>query len=204
QTSIPTNTVQPTLASIATETPASSTSMGACPTETADLKLFMNADDGYCLLYPTVHTAIPPYMIVINPTGLAGDMPGDAFEEATQRAIQEERGFRPRDMPGDAWVYINVEAASGRTATQVADGQIAEAGAGWNITRSEILIDGKQAIVVDGLPRPVPLRAVFIVANDRLYTLLFMRMSSNSEVFAQLEELYAVVIDTFHFLPPTP
>ena len=202
--SIPTNTLQPTLASIATETPASSTSMGACPSETADLKLFMNADDGYCLLYPTVHTAIPPYMIVINPTGLAGDMPGDAFEEATQRAIQEVAGFRPRDMPGDAWVNINVEAASGRTATQVADGQIAEAGAGWNITRSEILIDGKQAVVVDGLPRPVPLRAVFIVDNDRLYTLSFMRMSRNIEVFAQLEELYAAVIDTFHFLPPTP
>ena len=190
--SIPTNTLQPTLASIATETPASSTSIGACPSETADLKLFMNADHGYCLLYPTVHTAIPPYMIVINPTGLAGDMPGDASEILIGA------------IPGDAWVNINVEAASGRTATQVADGQIAEAGAGWNITRSEILIDGKQAVVVDGLPRPVPLRAVFIVDNDRLYTLSFLRMSPNIEVFAQLEELYAAVIDTFHFLPPTP
>ena len=140
----------------------------------------MNADDGYCLLYPTVHTAIPPYLIVINPTGLAGD------------------------MPGDAWVQINVEAASGRTATQVADGQIAEAGVGFNITRSEILIDGKQAVVVDGLPRPVPWRKVFIVDNDRLYTLLFLPWSPNIEVFAQLEELYAAVIDTFHFLPPTP
>ena len=203
--SIPTNTLQPTLASIATETPASSTSMGACPSETADLKLFMNADDGYCLLYPTVHTAIPPYLIVINPTGLDGDMPGDAFEEATQSAMEkEETGVDVDMMPGDAWVNINVEAASGRTATQVADGQIAEAGAGWNITRSEILIDGKQAVVVDGLPRPVPGRVVFIVDNDRLYTLFFRPWSPNIEVFAQLEELYAAVIDTFHFLPPTP
>jgi hypothetical protein len=154
--------------------------MGACPSETADLKLFMNAADGYCLLYPAVHTAILPYLIVINPTGLAGD------------------------MPGDAWAQINVEAASGRTAVQVADGQIAEAGAGFNITSSEILIDGKQAVVVDGLPGPDSWRKVFIVDSDRLYTLLFLPWAPNIEVFAQLEELYAAVIDTFHFLPPTP
>ena len=138
QTSLPADTLQPTLASIATETPASATSTGACPPETTDLKLFTNAEDGYCLLYPAEDTATPPYLIIINPNGMPGD------------------------VPGDAWIQISAEGASGRTAEQVANKQIAAAGAGFNITRDQIVIDGKQAIVVDGLPGPDSWRKVFI------------------------------------------
>src|SRR5689334_8846342 len=115
-TSLPTDTLQPTLASIATETPANSTSTGTCPSVTADLKLFTNADDGYCLLYPAEDTPNPPYLIIINPNGLPGD------------------------VPGDAWVQISAEEALGRTAEQVASEQIAQAGDGFNITRDQILI----------------------------------------------------------------
>ena len=142
------STLQPALASIATEMPAGSTSTGACPPETADLKLFRNAVDGFCFLYPIGYAPLPPYMVVINPNGLSG---GDS-------------------LPGDALVQVTVEAASGRTAAQVADEKIAEVGEGFNITRSEILIDGKQAIVVDGLPAQDPWREAFIVDNDRLYS----------------------------------
>lgn len=169
-----TATPQPTLA------PTSEPDSDACPTETADLQLFTNTADGYCLLYPTTATALPPYLIVINPTG------------------------QPGDMPGDAWVQISVEAAAGRTAAEVAEGQIAEAGTGFNITRSEILIAGQPAVVVDGLPGPDPWRKVFIVAHDRLYTLFFLPWSPSSASFAQLEALYTTVIASFHVLPPTP
>lgn len=166
------DTLQPTLASIAT---------GACPSETADLKLFMNAEDGYCLLYPTEDSISLPALIVINPNGAAGG-----------------------DMPGDAWAQITVEAASGRTAAQVADEKIAEAGEGFNITRTEILIDGKQAIVVDGRPAQDPSREVFIVANDRLYTLYFLPWAPTADWFSELEKLYSWVIASFHVLPPVP
>ena len=174
------NTLQPTLASIATETPASATSTGACPSEGTDLKLFTNADDGYCLLYPAEDTATPPYLIIINPNGMPGD------------------------VPGDAWVQISAEGASGRTAEQVADEQIAAAGAGFNITRDQIVMDGKQAVVVDGLPGPDSWRKVFIVANDHLYTLFFLPWAPNTDGFSQLEKLYSTVISSFHFLPPAP
>jgi len=175
-------TLQPTLASMATETPASSSSTGACPSETADLKLFTNADDGYCFLYPIEYAPLPPYMVVINPNGISG---GDS-------------------LPGDAVVIVNMEAASGRTAAQVADEKIAEAGEGFNITRSEILMDGKQAIVVDGLPGQDPWREVFIVGNDRLYILFFDPWTPNADWFSELEKLYSSVIDSFHVLPPMP
>jgi hypothetical protein len=180
QTSLPTNTLQPTLASIATETAASTPSTGACPSETADLKLFINADDGYCLLYPAEDTPNPPYLIIINPNGMPGD------------------------VPGDAWVQISAEAASGRTAEQVASEQIAAAGEGFNITRDDILIDGKKAIVVDGLPGPDSWRKVFLVANDHLYTFFFLPWAPNADGFSQLEKLYSTVIKTLHFLPLAP
>jgi hypothetical protein len=180
QTSLPADTLQPTLASVAAETHASSTSTGACPSETADLKLFMNTDDGYCLLYPAEDIPNPPYLIIINPNGMPGD------------------------VPGDAWVQISAEEASGRTAEQVANEQIAEAGDGFNITRDEILIDGKRAIVVDGLPGPDSWRKVFIVANDHLYTLFFLPWAPNAAGFSQLEKLYSTVINSLHFLPPVP
>jgi len=98
---------------------------------------------------------------------------------------------------------VNVEAASGRTAAQVADGKVAEAGNGFNITRSEIMMDGKQAIVVDGLPGQDPWREVFIVDNDRLYVLFFEPWTPNAEWFSELEKLYSSVIDSFHIFPPT-
>jgi hypothetical protein len=180
QTSPLTNVVQPTLASIATDTAPSSTSTGACPSETADLKLFINADDGYCLLFPAEDTPNPPYLIIINPNGIPGD------------------------VPGDAWAQISAEEAAGRTAEQVANEQIAAAGDGFNITRDETLIDGKQAIVVDGLPGPDSWRKVFIVANDHLYTLFFLPWAPNADGFSQLEKLYSTAISTFHFLPLVP
>lgn len=175
-------TLQTTLTSIATEAPASSTSTGACPSETADLKLFMNTEAGYCFLYPIENTAFPPDMVVINPNGISG---GDF-------------------LPGDALVIVNVEAASGHTAAQVADEKIAEAGEGFHITRTEIMIDGKQAIVVDGLPAQDPWREVFIVGNDRLYILFFEPWTPNGDWFSELEKLYSSVIDSFHVLPPMP
>ena len=99
---------------------------------------------------------------------------------------------------------VNVEAASGRTAAQVADEKIAEAGDGFNITRSEIMINGKQAVVVDGLPAQDPWREVFIVDNDRLYILFFEPWAPTADWFSELEKLYSSVIASFHVLPPMP
>jgi hypothetical protein len=174
------NVVLQVMSTLAIETPAGSPSTGACPLETADLKLSMNAEAGYCLLYPTADSFSPPALIVIHPTGMPGD------------------------RPGDAWAQISVEAAAGRTAAQVADEKIAEAGEGFNITRTEILIDGKQAIVVDGRPAQDPSREVFIVDNDRLYTLTFLPWTPNADWFPELENLYSAVIASFQPLPPTP
>ena len=150
-----------------------------CPATTADMELQVNEEDGYCLLYPAAYAVNPPRLIIINPVSAPGD------------------------VPGDAWVNIVAEPASGRTAAQVADAQIAEAGEGFGIMRSEILMDGAQAIVVDGLPGPDSWRKVFVVANDRLYTMEFQPWfpSNDPSQPTPLENLYTTIVDTIHFLP---
>lgn len=181
QTSLTTTTIPPIPSITLTNTPAPTIPQAdGCPTEAADLKLLINSEDGYCLLYPAEHTVLPPRFIVINANKASA-----------------------ADMPGDAWVGMIVEAAANRTAAQVADSQIAKWGGGSNMTRDEILVDGLQAVVVDGLPGPDPLRNVFIVSNDRLYMFYFMPWAPNANEPTPIEKLYSTVIDTLHFLPPT-
>ena len=160
------------------QTPTEVKPVDECPVATAELKLLKNTEFGYCLLYPAVHSASPPYLIVINPITGAGD------------------------APGDAWVYINMEPAAGRTAAGVVDGAITDLGADFNITKSEILIDGAQAVVVDGLPGQDSNRMVFIVRNDKLYTLTFQPWYPNANDPTPLENLYTTIVQTLHFLPP--
>jgi hypothetical protein len=152
----------------------------ACPTPTIDTELLTDTEDGYCLLYPTKYSTEVPHYIVINPVSAPGD------------------------QLGDAWVSIDTEAAAGRTAAQVADAQISSAGPGFNITRSEATVDGEQAVVVDGLPGPDPWRKVFILHDERLYTLTFLPWQPDEEGAGQqppLENLYKIIMQSFHFLP---
>ena len=148
-----------------------------CPSETAELKLLVNAEEGYCLLYPADDVFVPLRFVVINPDR------------------------RTADTLGAAWVDIMVEPANGRTAGQAADEQIVAAGEGFNITRQETLVDGVPAIVVDGLPGVDSIRKVFIVSNDRLYILNFMPWFPNPNEVTRLDELFKTIMDTMHFLP---
>jgi len=154
-----------------------SNSTGACPPPTAETKLLTNAEEGYCLLYPAAYSTTVPHYIVINPISAPG---GDAI--------------------GDAWLYIAMTDASGRTAAQIVDEQIAYLGDGFNIKRFEVEVDGEQAVVVDGLPAQDSARQVFIIHNERLYNLFFMPWYPNAAGPTPLEDLYTMVMDTLHFL----
>jgi hypothetical protein len=166
---------------IVTMLAACAPSADACPAATADTKLLTNAEDGYCLLYPGEDSAEFPGLVVINPIS------------------------SPGDMPGDAWVYIEVQDASGRTAAQAADEAIAAAGPGFDITQTEVQVDGGPAIVVDGLPGQDSNRLVIIVRNNRLYTLTFMPWqpsAAGSGQMTALEHLYETILESIHFTPP--
>jgi len=161
---------------------ACTTSAKACPTPTSGTKLLTNTEEGYCLLYPAEDSTSVSHFIVINPINAPGD------------------------MPGDAWVNIYMQDSGGRTATQVADAQIAAAGSGFNITKTEVEVDGEKAIVIDGLPGQDSNRLVIIVSNDRFYTLTFEPWYPSAEGIGQptsLEYLYKTIIESMHFTVPT-
>lgn len=163
-------------------TPATVSPPAPCLSPTAGTSLLTNADDGYCLLYPSQYSAKVPHFIAINPT----DAPGDVV--------------------GEAWALILVEDAAGRTAEQAADAQITAAGQGFNITRQSFTVDGEIAFVIDGLPGQDPNRQVFIVHQGRLYTLSFAPWKSTLLVGGMgqrqpLEYLYNIVMQSFRFLP---
>jgi hypothetical protein len=97
--------------------------------------------------------------------------------------------------------YITVQGADGRTAGQVADELAGEFDVDFGIQRTNIVIDGEKAVVLDHMPGQDTNRQVMVVHNDRLYTLTFVPAGEDyGQVYAQMEKLYATVIDSFTFL----
>lgn len=171
---VPTPTTPAATQPAASAIPSVSAELDGCPrTETGDAKLYRNDGDGYCFLYPSNFTVVPPRFIVFNPT----NAPGDTL--------------------GDAWVDISVEPANGRTADQAAADAIAAVGQGFDIQMEQIIVDDTSAWVVKGLPAQDPMRKVYVVSHDRLYTITFMPWGNNPE----LESAYDWIMKTLHFLP---
>jgi hypothetical protein len=163
-------------------TPAAEVSPAPCLSPIAGTSLYTNADDGYCLLYPSRYSAQTSRFVIINPAS------------------------GPGDIPGDAWVFIQVEDAAGRTAEQAVDAQMPAEMQGFNITRQSTTIDGELAFIIDGLPGQDSNRQVFIVHNDRLYTLYFVPWQPTLLIGGMgqrtpLEYLYNIVVQSFRFLP---
>ncbi len=175
----PAATQAPSTQTPATEAPATEVPAEAstCPAATADTKVLTNPEEGYCLLYPAEAASNMPGWVVIN--AVSG----------------------PGDIPGDAWLYVQVQDAAGKTATQFVDEQVTALGEGFNISTSEVAVDGEQAVVVDGLPGQDSNRQVFIVHNERLYNLVFAPWFPNAAEPTPLEGLYTMTMDTFRFLP---
>lgn len=165
--------------STSTPIPTANPEANGCLTPGPGQALLRKDAEGYCLLYPQEYsTDLLPNYIVINP------VPG------------------PGDIPGDAWVYLLVEPAAGRTAAQVVDKESESfVGPGFNITRSEQTVDGVQAVVVDGLPSTDSVRKVFMVHNDRLYNFWFMPWFPGETGPTPIEDLYSMVMDSLRFIP---
>ena len=100
--------------------------------------------------------------------------------------------------------FFSVEPANGRTAeqvaTQLAEKTKTEMGSGYTGAEVTALeIDGEPAFSVGGLPGQDINRQVFIVHNDRLYTLMFVPDSPRAAAYLQMEDIYAMLVNTWHF-----
>jgi hypothetical protein len=88
----------------------------------------------------------------------------------------------------------------------VAEAQTAAAGAGFNITRQSMMVDGEVSFIIDGLPGQDSNRQVYIVHNERLYTFSFAPWETTLLVGGMgqrtpVEYLYNIVMQSFRFMP---
>ncbi len=104
-----------------------------------------------------------------------------------------------------AGVIINVEPANQRTAEQVVTKLVEETlqvmGAGYTGGNTTVLdIEGNQAYAVDGLPGQDVNRRMYIVHNDLLYSFMFVPDSAKAAAYNQMEDMYAMIVNTLHFI----
>jgi len=150
-----------------------------CLRNSNETRLLINSVFGYCLQYPAEYD-----VVFDNPTLIV------LFKNSVLNAT-------------DPNFNIDIQPANGVTVEQAAEKLVGlYTVPGLEVQQKEIIMDGVKAIVLDGLTGQDPNRQVVIVHNDTLYTLYFVLMSRDQpEVYAQAEELYNTVIQTFNFHP---
>jgi hypothetical protein len=148
---------------------------------TSGSELLINEEHGYSLRYPNGYAIEHP-----NP---------DETVLVVGSLLNVEQ---PR-------LHIEVQAAEGRTAAEVADELMADVEAAlpdFNVERGTVTLNGEQAVVLDHVPGQDINRLVFVVHNDHLYKLMFAPADESlGDTHAQMESLYATVIDSFSFQP---
>jgi hypothetical protein len=146
-----------------------------CPEATTGTELIKVEEHGYCLLYPSGYSVERP-----NPEEIALVV-GSLLDVSNPRA------------------YIVVGAAEGHTTEQAADAIVADF-PGFEIARSDATIGGHEAVVLDGVPGQDISRQVVVVRGDRLVHLTFVPASEDAgKVYAQMEELYQIVVNSLRF-----
>ena len=99
------------------------------------------------------------------------------------------------DVKGLFWLEISD--SYNRTAEKIADQEMTYA-AGLNVGRWTVMLDGEQAVVLDGMPGQDLQRRVYVVHQQTLYVLAFMpTRSENKAVSDQMEALYSAVTSSW-------
>ncbi len=100
-------------------------------------------------------------------------------------------------------LMIEVTDAGGQTAAEAADALVAEFPAVMGIQRTfGDTLGYEVAERLDGVPGQDLGRVLLAVHNDKLYRLTFVPADpAQSEVYAQMEEMFNMVLQTWRFLP---
>ncbi len=130
----------------------------------------------FCFSYPKGYTLLPY---------------GESVE-----VVGPQSGTVPE--PGMMW--IDVSNAQGRTAEGAADEELSYI-AGLNPSRYTVMLDGEEALVLDGMPGQNLVRRVYIVHAGRLIIPTFSPYGSDN-AFAndQMEALYAAVTSSWGWI----
>ena len=149
-----------------------------CPEPVAGTALLKKEALGYCFLYPEEYFLVEPltYEICLVP----------------QETKLLCHSFN---------LILDVHAAGGTTAEQVADEMVASASDPGLVTRSSLTVGGEQAAALDGLPGQAATHNVVVVHDDRRYQFTFALLDEADPEFEKRKALYDTVIDSFTFIP---
>jgi len=100
-----------------------------------------------------------------------------------------------------ALFWLEISDSYDRTAEVIADQEMTYA-AGLNVGRRTVMLDGEQAVVLDGMPGQDFQRRVYVVHQQTLYILAFMpTRSENKAASDQLETLYTAITNSWSWSP---
>ena len=152
----------------------------ACPTPVGDAQLLVNAEDGYCLIYPA------DYVVEQTEPGSTSIVLGSIMNHTDPR------------------VGIEVSDAQGRTPEEIGDQFMADYAPGFAVARGTTTVGGVEALVLDNLPGQDLNRRVVVLHNGRLYSFFFTPLGETEEARAALEAFYQGVLASFRFLDGAP
>jgi len=100
-----------------------------------------------------------------------------------------------------ALFWLEISDSYDRTAEVIADQEMTYA-AGLNVGRWTVMLDGEQAVVLDGMPGQDFQRRVYVVHQQTLYILTFMpTRSENKAASDQMEALYTAITNSWSWSP---
>ena len=187
------STSPPQSTPIALEATSTNDSLDACPEPTVGTQLYVNRDDGYCLLYPDGFTVKPglgiPALPLLNITGPQMITPGPKQQEGFfNTSMTIHRNGPPEGMESQGYASMWLE-------------RFAPA---MNLPQEQITIGGIPAVRVKNLPSYASETAAFVVSPYARYTVnLYPEPElSDPALAAQGNLLWDTVINSMTFFEP--
>ena len=147
----------------------------ACPEPPAGTLLQTDEALAYCLLYPDSHTVVP------LESGNTEIVVGEVMNHIDPR------------------VSIYTEDLGDLTLQQFVD-EFLTGFEGFEIARTDLVVSGEEAVMLDGIPGQDFYRRVFIAHQGLVYNLLFAPYDPGlPDTFPQAQQLYTLVMDSFTF-----
>lgn len=150
----------PTAGIAATDQPVSTSDpLAMCPKPAGDTQLYINSDDGYCLLYPTGFSVQPgmgiPALPILNITGPQVITPAPKQQEGFfNTAMTISRNGPPEGMESQGYASLWMERFA----------------PGMNLPQEPVTIGGIPAVRVRNVPSYASETAAFVVSPYARYT----------------------------------
>jgi hypothetical protein len=192
----PTSTGQPAMvetASVTTLPPQTADLLAACPKPTGETQLYVNFEDGYCLLYPNGFAPQPgmgvPALPLLNIIGPRVITPAPKQQEGNFNAgLSIQRNGPPEGMDSQAYAAKWLQRFA----------------PGMDLPQETINIGGIPAIKVRNLPSYGSLTGGFVVSPFARYTINLTPEPEGSDpaLAAQAEMVWDTVVNSIVFFEP--